>query len=96
MDEKNEVRQLRAEQDELKTHEQQLLSTPVENEDDDAEHERARQGLNEQLGQELPTGSPAPTPIDLTSEQLKAELEHVRLQRDADRQALKEANELLA
>ncbi len=66
-DEKNEARQLRAEHDELKTLEQQLLHTTVKNEVDDTENERTRQGLNQQLlGQGLPTGSPAPTPTDPT------------------------------
>ncbi len=48
-DEKNEAKQLRVEQDELKTLEQQLLSSAVENEDDDDENERTRQSLNDQL-----------------------------------------------
>ncbi len=39
VEEKNEARQLRAEQDELKAHEQRLLHTAVENEADDIENE---------------------------------------------------------
>ncbi len=38
------------EQDELEAHEQQLLNTIENDEDDDEENERTRQSLNEQLG----------------------------------------------
>ncbi len=101
VDEKSEARQLKAEQDELEAHEQQLLHTAVEDENDADENEQTRLYLNEQLRnpmprQGLPTGCPAPTPTDLTNKQLKAELARLQSQRDADRQALDEANELLA
>ncbi len=100
-EEKDEAKQLKAEQDELEAHEQQLLN-PAKDDDDgdnDEENERTRQSLNDQLrnaalGQVSPTGSPMPT--DPTNEQLKAELECVRSQRGADRQALDDVNELLA
>ncbi len=94
-DEKNEARQLRAEQDELQVLEQQLLQTAVEDEEDDEESEQVKQSEQSQ-GQGSPTRSPALTPTEPTNEQLKAELERVRLQQEADRQALEEANELLA
>ncbi len=98
-DEKNEAKQLRAEQDELKALEQQLQNLAAENEDDD-EDERTRQSLNNQLlnatpGQRSPIESPVLTQPNPTNGQLKAELERVQLQGEADRQALEKANELL-
>ncbi len=65
--EMDEARQLKAEQDELETHEQQLLNVVKNDEDDDEANEQERQSLNEQLknsvqGQESLTGSPTPTP----------------------------------
>ncbi len=80
--EKNEERQLRAEQDELQTLEQQLLQDAVENEEDDEESEQVEQS-EQSLRQESPTRSPAPTLTEPTNEQLKAELEHVRSRQEA-------------
>ncbi len=99
--EKNEAKQLRAEHDELKLLKQQILHSAGENEDGDEENGRARQSLNDQLlnptlEQRSLIGSPVLTPPDPTNGQLKAELECVQLQLEADRQALEEANELLA
>ncbi len=89
--------QLNEEQNELEAHEQQLLNT-VEDDDED-EDEQTRQNLSAQLrcsaqGQGSPTKSPELT--GPTNEQLKAELECMRLQQELDRQALKEANQHLA
>ncbi len=70
-DEKNEVKQLRAEQDELQALEQQLLQAAVENEEDE-ESEQVKQSEQSQ-GQGSPTRSPAPTPTEPTNERLKAD-----------------------
>ncbi len=97
-EEKDEVTQLKAEQDELATHEQQLLSTIEDDEIDNKENERARQSLNDQLrnpmqGQGLLTRSPTLTLTDPTNEQLKAELERVQSPgKSIDRHLRKQTN----
>ncbi len=78
---------MRTEHDELKALEQWLPHSVGEDENDDEENERTRQGLNNQLdptlGQESPNGSPVPTLTDPMNRQLKAELERVWLQLNA-------------
>ncbi len=84
--ERDKVKQLNAEQNELEAHEQRLLNTGED--DDEDENERTRQNLNAQLrnsaqGQGSPTKSPEL--MGLMNEQLKAKLEHMRSQQELNK-----------
>ncbi len=71
------MRQLRAEQDELQTLEQQLLQDVAETDEDDRESEQVESSEHPPR-QESPPRSPEPTLTEPTNEQLKAELERER------------------
>ncbi len=62
MEEKDEAKQLKVEQDELEAHEQQLLNLIEDDDDenDNEENEQTRQSLNEQLRNSTP-GQVSPT-----------------------------------
>ncbi len=107
--EKKEAKLLQMEQDKLAAQEQQLLNAAEESDEDD--DERTRQNLSELL-ENTPklrkvSSSKEAVPLDLTNEQLQAELDHVQKQMNVEReqwrsdhlgweQALNEANQQLA
>ncbi len=85
--EKDEARLLQMEQDELVAQEQQLLNAAEESDEDD--DERTRQNLSELLENMPKHGSMSPSEeiasLDLTNEQLQAELDHIRKLRSEER-----------
>ncbi len=91
--------QLNAEQDKLDECEHQLSNAVEESDGEEDENERTRQNNSHGLAKSSARGQESltkdPVPWNPTSEQLRAELDHMRLQWELDRRVLKVANQQL-